>query len=251
MTNLNFFLVSYDRLEERVISNLTTDEIKCVKCYAVQKKIPKSIINKVDIINEWELEWNDYTYQSKQYYEYGSMVHLLNNDRLIKNLTHIGLLHYDTLFNKNSISEIINKLNHNPNQIFYQRIRGINDLYLTKQEVDNICLFMQERLEMKIDSEYIWTNGWISEALSVTPVEVFKKFAKFLMEYKNDIEDILLSNRWGIMNVINHRVCGIVERMWGFYLVSLNLQLTKMNIEHDWDYYIHKHQTEENWIKLK
>jgi hypothetical protein len=23
----------------------------------------------------------------------------------------------------------------------------------------------------------------------------------------------------------------------------------KMNIEHDWDSYIHKHQTEDNWIK--
>lgn len=249
MVNLNFFLVSYDRLENRVLENLSEKECDMIKCYAVQKSVPKKISEKVDIINEWDLKWNDFGYQLKQYYEYGSMVHLLNNDYLINGLTHIGLLHYDVIFNKNSIFEMTSKLNDNPDQIFYQRIRGINDLYLTKYEVDNISIFMQERMGIKIDTENIWINGWVSEALSVTPIGVFKKFAKFLLDYRSDIEDILIKNRWGIMNHINHRICGLVERMWGFYLVSLDLPMNKMDVIHDWDYYTHKHQTEENWIK--
>jgi len=159
------------------------------------------------------------------------------------------LLHYDVLFNKNSINDVILKLENNADKIFYQRIRGVNDLYLSKYEVDNISDFMSKRLNMKIDSNNIWQNGWISEALSITPVEVFKKFGNYLIDNREDIEDILLSNKWGIMNHINHRVCGIVERMWGFYLVSLNDNFEKMNIEHDWNSYVHKHQTEENWIK--
>ena len=251
MIKLNFFLVSYDRLDDRALSALDDNEIKNVKCYAVQKSVQKKISNRVDIINEWELPWNDYSFQNKQYYEYGTIVHLVKNPEVLDTLTHVGLLHYDALFNKNSINDIFFKLNENPDKIFYQRIRDISDLYLTKSEVDNICQFMSERLNMKIDSDNIWKNGWISEALSVTPVDVFKKFGNFIIDYQSEIEDILLSNRWGIMNHINHRVCGIIERMWGFYLVSLNKPLEKMNIEHDWDSYIHKHQTEENWIKNK
>lgn len=249
MVKLNLFLVSYDRLDDRAIEALDENEIKNVKCYTVQKNVPKNISNRVEVINEWELPWNDYTFQSKQYYEYGTIVHLINNPNLLDGLTHVGLLHYDVLFNKNSINEIISSLNEDPNKIFYQKIRGIDDLYLTKYEVDCLSKFMSDRLDIKIEPNNIWANGWVSEALSVTPIDVFKKFGNFLMKYQLEIEDILMSNRWGIMNQIDHRVCGIVERMWGFYLVSLNKPLEKMNIHHDWNSYIHKHQSEQNWIK--
>jgi len=246
---LNFFLVSYDRLDDKVINNLTDYEIKHIKCYAVQKSVQKRITSRVEVINEWELDWNDYSYQSKQYYEYGTIIHLIKNPKLIKGLTHIGLLHYDVLFNTNSVNDIINSLNQNSNQIFYQRIRYVNDLYLNLEHLTNICEFMNEKLDMNISANDIWQNGWISEALSVVPIEVFKKFGNFIIDNREEIENILLQNRWGIMNYVNHRICGIIERMWGIYLKSYGLKLSKMNIEHDWDSYTHKHQTEENWIK--
>jgi hypothetical protein len=249
MTKMNFYLVSYDRLDDKVIDALDEKELNCVKCYTVQKGVAKKITPRVETINEWELPWNDYGFQCKQYYEYGSIVHLVKNPYLLDGLTHVGLLHYDALFNRNSVNDILASLDKNPNQIFYQRIRGVNDLYLTENEVSHIANFMNERLDTSIDPVKIWNDGWISESLSVTPVEVFKKFGNFIIDYQSDIEDILLSNRWGIMNQVNHRICGIVERMWGFYLVSFGLPLEKMNIEHDWNSYIHKHQTEENWIK--
>jgi hypothetical protein len=249
MINMNFYLVTYDRLDDKVVAALDEKELEHIKCYAVQKKVPKKITDKVEVVNEWELPWNDYCYQSKQYYEYGAIVHLVKNPQLLEGLTHVGLLHYDALFNQNSVNSLLSKLSENPEKIFYQRIRGVQDLYLTPHEVVNISQFMSERLDMKIDPVKIWENGWISEALSVTPIEVFKKFGNFIIDYQYDIEDILLKNRWGIMNQINHRICGIVERMWGFYLVSLGLPLEKMDVEHDWDSYVHKHQTEENWIK--
>ena len=249
MINLNFFLVSYDRLYSRVIEDLDEDEIKNVKCYTIQKNIQKNIVDKVSVINEWELPWNDYSFQSKQYYEYSAIIHLTKNPHLLEGLTHIGLLHYDIKFNKNSINDIKLKLTNNPDKIFYQKIRGLENLYLSKYELDNICNFMREKLDMTIDSNYIWNNGWISEALSLVPIDVFTKFGLFLSNHHLEIENILINNRWGIMNNINHRVCGIVERMWGFYLVSLNKELIKMDIEHEWDLYTHKHQTEQNWIK--
>jgi len=248
MVKLNMFLVSYDRLDDKVVNLLDDNEIKLVKCYAVQKGVVKRISDRVSVINEWELPWNDYTFQKKQYYEYGTIIHLINNPDIIDGLTHIGLLHYDILFHKNSINDAISILENDNNTILYQRIRGLNDLYLTKFEVDNIAKFMSDRLEVKIDADNIWKNGWVSEALSITPIDIFKKFGKFIIENQSDIEDILINNRWGIMNQINHRICGIIERMWGFYLVSIG-NLKKLNIDHDWDSYTHKHQTEKNWIK--
>jgi hypothetical protein len=176
-------------------------------------------------------------------------IHLINNIHLIEDLTHIGLLHYDVLFNENSINDIIESIDKDENQIFYQRIRYVDDLYLSPTHLIGICEFMNSKLNMKISPEDIWNNGWISEALSVTPIEVFKKFGNFIIDNRTEIEDILLKNRWGIMDHINHRICGIIERMWGIYLKSYGFPLVKMNIEHDWNSYIHKHQTEENWIK--
>lgn len=250
MINLELYLVTYDRLYDKVIEQLDENELQLVKCYGIQKGVKKEISDKIiDVVNEWELPNNDYSFQQKQYYEYSSIVHLVMNPHLLDNLTHIGILHYDIIFEKDSINDILYSLEKNPDKIFYQRILDNRALYMSKYELDNITNFMSEKLNIEIDSNKIWNNGWISEALSVTPVDVFKKFGNFIIEYHTDIEDILLKNRWGIMNIINHRICGIVERMWGIYLVSLEKELVKMNIIHDWDSYIHKHCSEENWIK--
>jgi hypothetical protein len=110
MIKLDLFLVSYDRLDGKVIQYLDDKETECIKCYAVQKKVHKNITPKVKVIKEWELEWNDYSFQQKQYYEYSAIVHLVKNIEVLKNITHIGILHYDVLFGKNSINNIMLKL---------------------------------------------------------------------------------------------------------------------------------------------
>jgi hypothetical protein len=244
MVNINIFLVTYDRLLDRVVNELDYDELNSIVCYGVQKKVQKNITQQVKrIINEWELPWNDYNYQSKQYYEYGSMVHLFKNPEILYDVTHVGIMHYDVKFKSNAINDIRLELEETPDTIFYQMMRPSNQLSLLKNEVDEICNFMSERLDMTIDSNRIWEDTWVSEALSVTPVDVFNKFANYLYTYHEDIEDILKSNRWNIMNHCPHRLCGLVERMWGFYLTSCNMPLKQMNVIHEWDAYPHQHMT--------
>jgi hypothetical protein len=251
MPNIKFYLVSYDRVLDRAVESLSEEDLKKVKCYAIQKKVPKSITDKIDTLNEWEMEWNDYKYQEKQYYEYGAIAHLTKNPKMTEGLTHVGLLHYDVKFGKESISKMEESLSKNPNKIYYNCIRGVQDLYLTQEHFLGICDFMTRRLGVTIDPNHIIKTGWVSEALSVTPIAVFNHFGKFLVNHGHEIEDILISNRWGIMNHINHRICGIVERMWGFYLISLKYEMEKMEIEHDWDFYQHQHHQEKNWITGK
>lgn len=247
------FIVTYDRLYDKSVINLTNDERKGLVCYNVQKSIPKSITNLIDnSINEWELPWNDYRFQQKQYYEYSAMIHLFKNPSFTEDSNHIGIFHYDVSFDKRSIDRVKRVVDNTPNVVFYQRKRGLTDLYLQKHELQYLCKFMSERLGMRIDETLVWDNGWISEALSITPKPVFMKFSKFLFENFMDIEKILLENHIGIMDRINHRVCGIIERMWGTYLVNCNVPMIQLQgVNHDWNDYQHKHCEEENWIKNK
>lgn len=247
------FIVTYDRLEDKAVSLLMDKERDDLVCYTVQKSVPKKITGLVKrVVNEWELPWNDYRYQSKQYYEYGAMVHIMNNPELISDATHIGLFHYDVMFNQFSLADMYQRLNTNPTVIHYQTLRkDMQSLYLSQYEFMNICNFMTQRLRngIKIKPELVWNNGWVSEAMSVVPKDVFLCFANYLMRCSDEIESILTENRWGIMNNINHRVCGIVERMWGIYLVCCGMEMRQMHVLHDWDSYAHKHTEQANWIR--
>ena len=244
MSNLQIFIIAYDRIYNKVVDQLTASELESITCYGVQKRVPKAITPLIRTrVNEWELPWNDYGFQTRQYYEYSSMVHLYKNLNLIEKLSHIGILHYDVIFNVNSVNEIKQVIEVNPNTIFYQKIRSREQLSLHKHEVDSLCALMGKRMGITIDSDLAWNNGWISEALSITPKAVLCKFAKFIHDHGEEIEYILRHNVGGIMNHCPHRICGIVERLWGFYLVSSGMDLKPMNVTHDWDSYQHRHMS--------
>ena len=79
------------------------------------------------------------------------------------------------------------------------------------------------------------------EYLKDSSAQSLGKFGEFLLYHAHEIETILKNNVWGMMNHCPHRICGIIERMWGFYLVSLNMPLKQLNMVHDWDSYNHEH----------
>lgn len=242
MSKVNFFIVTYDTLLDKTLDQLSEEELTHISCYTVQKKIKKNISNKVkSVINEWELPWNTFTYQKYQFYEYSIMPHFYKNQHLLKDTTHVGVAHYDTIFGKGCIKDIYEKLNIKNDIIFYQMERKKEQLSLSFYEISKLCQFMSERLDIFVDPQIPWNQGWISECMSVTPKDIFLKFGEFLFYHYNDIIDILKNNVWNIMNHCPHRVCGIVERMWGVYLMSLPYKKVPMNIIHDWNSYKHHH----------
>ena len=244
MINLKLFLVTYDVLDKKAISNLSKEEKEICYAYCVRSDIFKNINTNIKRINEWELEKYNPRYQILKWYEYGAMIQLYEDNNIIKDLTHIGIFHYDIIFNSNSIIDIKNNLLINPNIIHYLTKRKNDKLYFTYNQLQNISEYLNNKMNLNIDPYYIWNNEWISEAMSITPIEIFNKFCKFLYENRYDIENIISSNRWGIMDTTKHRICGFIERLWGIYLVSLNLDLKQMNVIHDWDSYQHKHLSE-------
>lgn len=241
MINLKFYIVSYDRCDSYIMKELDDEEKSLLYCYTVNPMIPKLITAKIPRIDEWKLKWYNPRYQTLKYHEYGPMIHIYNNKELTENLTHIGILHYDVYFYKNSIHNILEDLQQTPQKIYYIMYRQNNTLYFTNEQLKYICEYMSLKLNMNIDADKIWKDGWISEALSIVPIDIFNKFCNFLYSNQYEIETLLTSNKWGLMNDVKHRMCGFVERLWGIYLVFCNLPLEKMNIIHDWDRYDHKH----------
>lgn len=240
-TNIKYYLVSYDRCDHRAVSKLTPEERKHVICYAVNGAVPKIISARIKIINEWQLKWHSPRYQTLKYYEYGLIPHCLKNPEMIKDVTHVGLMHNDVYFAPNSVNEMHERLDKTPMLIYYIIIRQNDVLYFTKEQLKNICEYMSPKLDVNIDPEFIWNNGFISESLTVTPLEIFTKFGEFMLKYQYDFEDILNTNRWGLMSTVKHRLCGFVERLWGMYLVSCGIPYEKMPVEHDREFYEHAH----------
>ena len=241
MVKLKIFLVSYDSCEQKAVAALTKEERADVCCYAVGKSKLKLITAKVKRINEWDLPWHDNRYQFLQYYEYGTLPHLAKNPELTEGLTHIGMLHNDVLFHENSVNDIRKKLEENPNQIFYIVKRKSDVLYFDQYQLSQIANWMEPKLNITIDVEKIWNEGWISESMSLAPKEIFIRFGYFLLKYQFEIEALLSTNKWGLMDKVKHRNCGFVERMWGIYLMSCGLPTEKMNVDHDHDNYAHAH----------
>lgn len=247
MIDFKIYMVSYDTLNNSAIRDITQAERDRLVCYAVNPDKPKFFQAKLNRVNEWELPWYRPGYQMTQYYEYGSLVHITQNNELLKGLSHVGLMHYDMYFPENSVNDIQQDLEKNPDQILYV-IRRKDNLYFTFSQLRNVCHYLDSKLHIHSNPDRITEEGWISEALSVTPVDVFKRFGRFIDENKSDIEDIIRTNRWGIMDTCNHRVCGLVERFWGIYLVSLDMPTKQTRVIHDWDSYKHVHQSQKNWI---
>jgi hypothetical protein len=238
MFNLKFYIVSYDECRNAVVDKISESERNNVCCYSVNESHPKRITNKIQNVNEWDLNWHDETYQDLQYYEYSLIPHIAKNESLIENISHIGLLHFDTYFKSDSINEIKKDLIKNPNQIYYMvYIKDPISLYMSRDQLDKMCLYMSSKLKMFINANIIWNIGWISHAMVIAPTDVYIKFGKFMVNNKQDFENMIRNKTFGP----GHRPCGLMERMWGFYLVSLGLPIKKIdNIVHDSTAYEHK-----------
>ena len=83
---------------------------------------------------------------------------------------------------------------------------------------------MEEKMNIKLDIEKI-KQKWISCTFSIVPIEIFNTFSKYIYDNKEEIEQLFLKPP--------HKMCGLIERMWGFYLIGVNLPIVEMPIIHE------------------
>jgi len=250
MINLKIYSVSHREFRDEVTNNLLPEEKQKVYCYIVNDNYPKNDENfskKIENIKEYELSFYNKYFQEHRYLEYSLIPHIYMNENLTSGCTHVGMVHSDIIFEKDSINNIMNELEKNPNQLFYntffnslQQPDG-GPLYLSPEQLVKICDYSSQKLKMFINYQKILSFGWIG-SMCVGPVEVFKNFGKFIIDNYQEIQEIIEADKWNIQSYPNkHSVCGIIERMWGFYLVNLNLPIKYMNIIHDRNQYTHDH----------
>jgi len=242
---LTIYIIAHKECPDKVVEQLSVNERNIVKCYSVNQKFEKKITDKIERINEWELEWFDPSYQDLQYYELSCLPHVVKNEKMYNELSHMGIIHYDTIFKENSIKQIISDLEKTPDQIMYTVFLRPDQIYFSRSQLDNICLFLSYKLKTFIDPNKIWYGGFIGCTKSIAPIWVFKNFGNFMIENKEEIEDILRYKRWGLTG---HKMAGFMERLYGFYITSLNLpkKLISDLIQCDWNSYEHPQYLEKN-----
>lgn len=249
MNNIKIYSICHREFWDTAINNLDGEERKNISCYIVNEKYPKDLSkfsNKIDHIREYDLPHYNEKFQERSYYEYSFIPHVYLNPDIFKNYTHIGMMHSDIVYKTNSVRKIVEELGNNPDQIFYYKLfNGFKwpdggPLYFSNNQLENICEYMSIKLKMFISPSKILYEGWIG-SMAIAPKEIFIKFGKFMEENYEDFHDILFNNRWNIQDTKpnKHRACGFIERLWGFYLISLNKPLKYMDIIHDQDSYTH------------
>lgn len=248
---MRLFLVCHKEFKREAIERLSENERKIVTAYIVNEHYPKDwskFTNLTDRIIEYNLKRYNSKYQSNNYFEYSAIAHLYLNPELTDGISHIGVLHSDIIMQNGSIDEMNETFAINPNTIFCDSLfrkperNSIAEdppLYLTTAQAEFIAEYVSERIQ-SVDMERIYTEGWIG-GMVVASKDVFLKFGEYLEKYSDDFQRILTKSVLSthVWANIPTALSFITERMWGFYLMSLDRPIKHMNIIHDREYKIY------------
>ena len=241
---MKLYCVCHKEFRDEAVSRLTPQERTHVTGYIVNESHPKLYFsNLVGHVKEYELENYNPKYQRDSFYEYSVAAHLFLNPSLTD--THVGVLHSDIIMEQGCVDEMIETFATAPETIICdtlfrppQRNTNVIDppLWLTTPQARFIVDYVSERL-YPVDMEMVYSRGWIG-GMAVADKDVFIRFGEFLNKYSGDFErllneTVLASHVWAKGS---NAYCFITERMWGFYLMSLNRPIRHINIIHDRDY---------------
>lgn len=226
--NYTIYTVIYDNCFERVFQDVSQDHLEKVKGYLVKKPIPKTIYNlkEKNILREWELDWNDFFYQKNIFCEYSFFPHAYKNH--LFGSEYIGLYHSDVKFTDYFFDEIERadgKTIFLPESTF---CKNESFWYFNEKETASICEYMSNKMNMNIKFDNIKKYGWPSCCLGTGPSYIFSEFGKFIAENGKEIFDNLFNGKFFIESKY-HRICGLIERMWGIYIMNSPLQLKISN----------------------
>lgn len=245
---MKLYSVCHKEFRSDAVERLTPDERQHIVSYIVNENYPKDYTHFsgfVDHIHEFRLENYNPKYQRNSFHEYSAIAHLYLNPSLTEGMTHVGVLHSDIIMQRGCVEEILEALVINPKTIFCDTIfrpppRNSNvitpPLWLTTTQADFLARYVSERI-LPVNMERVYTEGWIG-GMAIAENEVFLRFGEFLDKYSDDFtgilnETVLSSHVW---SKTANAYCFITERMWGFYLMSLNLPIKHINIIHDREY---------------
>lgn len=237
---MKLYSVCHKEFKSEAVAKLTPSERSHVISYVVNERYPKDwslFSNLVSQVREYELEKYNPVYQQHKYAEYGTIAHIYLNPSLRD--AYVGTLHSDIVFETGGVQEMLETIDRQPDTIFYNTFFGpklhpetLHPLYLTPSEVRQLSSYMADRIKMNINTDRVLREGWIG-GMAAAPLDVFMRFGEFMETYCGELEEIFADDRWHLQTWPGrHTICSIIERLWGFYLVSLDYPEKYMRINH-------------------
>ena len=247
---MKLYSVCHKEFRPESVERLKPEERSQIWAYIVNENFPKDynrFTGLVSHVREYGLTKYNPRYQQKAYFEYGTIAHIYLNESLRD--THVGILHSDIVFEEGSVNEMLEEFDRRPDTIFYQTFFGpelhpetLHPLYLTEKEAHLLGNYLAIRMQIPTNVDRVLREGWIG-GMAVAPLDVFLCFGEFLENYSPDLEEIVEKDKWDLQTWPGkHTICGIIERMWGMYLMSLGMQLRPMRIRHEQNQYQHDHK---------
>ena len=247
---MKLYSVCHKEFRPESVERLKPEERSQIWAYIVNENFPKDynrFTGLVSHVREYGLTKYNPRYQQKAYFEYGTIAHIYLNESLRD--THVGILHSDIVFEEGSVNEMLEEFDRRPDTIFYQTFFGpqlhpetLHPLYLTEKEAHLLGNYLAIRMQIPTNVDRVLRDGWIG-GMAAGPLDIFLRFGEFLEMYSEEMEQILAEDRWHLQTWPGkHTICGIIERMWGMYLMSLGMQLRPMRIRHEQNQYQHDHK---------
>ena len=246
---MKLYSVCHKEFRPESVERLKPEERSQIWAYIVNENFPKDynrFTGLVSHVREYGLTKYNPRYQQKAYFEYGTIAHIYLNESLRD--THVGILHSDIVFEEGSVNEMLEEFDRRPDTIFYQTFFGpelhpetLHPLYLTEKEAHLLGNYLAIRMQIPTNVDRVLRDGWIG-GMAAGPLDIFLRFGEFLEMYSEEMEQILAEDRWHLQTWPGkHTICGIIERMWGIYLMSLGLPIKRMRIHHEQKQYQHDH----------
>jgi hypothetical protein len=227
---IQLFIVFHKNIFDDCYKNIPQDVLDTYfTFYAVNEKIPKNYTkNKYKIMNEWELETYDSSFQERGYNENSAIYHIYAN-KLHKKYKYIGFFQYDMIFNDNVIEFLKAHIQDKP-MYFPFKVFGYyfcDDNQWCAPLVANFIIHDYERhFNRKFSTNEIYPlyNSY------VLSIDTYEKIMKWVIQLYDKMYP------WCIQYpCITRQGCigGIFERIMAYAIGQEKMPFIQLNINHE------------------
>jgi hypothetical protein len=225
------FVVFHKKIYDECYKDIPQEILdKYFTFYAVNENIPKEYTkDKYKVVNEWELPYYNDQFQKKGYNENSAIYHVIKN-KLHEPYKYVGFFQYDMVFTINSINTILNGIGETPTCFYltacnygYCAEETWNEPYVMEYLTSHYEHCYNKKFSRSYKNIYPLYNSY------VIPVETYEKVMGWVSMFYNRVGAIVVQTHFG-------HIGGLYERIMAFAIGEENLNMIKLDINHDHGY---------------
>lgn len=233
MYNVKLFVVFHAKIFDECYEHIPQEYLdKYFVFVAVNENIPKEYTpNKYNVINEWDLNIYEPSFQKLGYKENSVIFHIYMNN-LHKDLDYIGFFQYDEYFNKNAIEDILNNIKPNTylclplyNYIFMTHNLW-NEPIILDYIIRSYITYFNAPFIIDMKEKYPLFNTYI------IPTKIYNKIIPWLLsDCQNFYNHFKEHEKYGY-----HLIAMIYERIMALAIGNEHMEHVTMDLIHDRKY---------------